>query len=147
MHFLEHGSDMDADCVAFIDTGIVSDALRDLRDPYLTSPWDEIHGEGVHRDASRVLSHGPSTQTAMMCSTVAVKQILHQYDQMSQLERGLVHRDYDAPLKLALHRRRCMRDPFGVRVTSATFWDWLYRIGTWARETIPIIKKALLLSR
>ena len=132
---------MDEDCCAYIAGGEPSDELVRVRDAYLNTPWDEIHGEGVHRDASRVLSHAPPTQTAVMAATVRSSQNLTVYNGLDGPGRKRFHKDFDSMRTLASVGKRILRDALGRKITAGNVVQWMYRIGSMGMGDFTDYKK------
>ena len=127
--FFEIGSEMDGHCLTYLETGECPLPLATLRAKYDLCPWDEIHSEGIHRDARRILKHGEASGTIHMAHHVRQAQNLRHYDSAGRMEQKAWHQSFDRPTALIGIGDRLLRDSLGTRITAKSFPQFVYRMG------------------
>ena len=90
--------------------------------------FDEIHAEGIHRDATRVRQHGPASDTVQVASKVRLKQHLGRYKGLQgPYKRVFQERFHKASHILQIGR--AIRQQSLLRgVRSSSFPKWFYRM-------------------
>ena len=99
--FFEPETPMDALCLEYINGSPMAAQINELLEKYENIVFDEIHAEGIHRDASQLLTHGAGLETVSLSSKLRLKQNLAKYDVLSPEQQAKLHARFHSPLFLA----------------------------------------------
>jgi hypothetical protein len=131
--FFEPGGPLAAQVDHYVACGELLPELRVIKESYDRAPWDEIHAEGIHRDATHVRNHGPAYETAGLAARMRLQQNLSFVQGLAPRDMQRLCARFHAPRLLLRRRgwRRRMVAPEGQVIQGKkAVTAWIYRLGS-----------------